>query len=58
MKDVEVRSIRKTDQVGRVVIPREIRTRMGIETSDSMILDLVKDEENDEYMCIVRKEGS
>lgn len=50
--------IRKVDEVGRVVIPKEIRNQLDIEIGTNVEISMVKiqnDKKNKEYVVELRK---
>ena len=50
--------IRKVDEVGRVVIPKEIRDQLDIEIGTNIEISMVKiqnDKKNKEYVVELRK---
>ena len=50
--------IRKVDELGRVVIPKEIRNQLDIDTGTNIEISMVKiqnDKKNKEYVVELRK---
>lgn len=58
MKRDKIGIIRKVDELGRVVIPKEIRNQLDIDTGTNIEISMVKiqnDKKSKEYVVELRK---